>query len=68
MGVLLDLGVRYGHQLTAKILRVEAARPESPGRLIRFAGRLVGTAALYSSQGVAGVYVLSTLKEHRARG
>ncbi|MDT0479419.1 GNAT family N-acetyltransferase [Streptomyces doebereineriae] len=58
--------------LTAKILRIEAARPESPGRLTRFAarldGRIVGTAALYSSQGVAGVYVVSTLKEHRGRG
>lgn len=58
--------------LTAKILTVEAVRPESSPRLVRFAGwldgRLVGTAALYSSQGVAGVYVVSTVKERRGQG
>jgi GNAT superfamily N-acetyltransferase len=54
------------------IQKVESARPDGAETLTRIAGwldgRLVGTAALYTNYGVAGIYVVSTLKEFRGRG
>jgi GNAT superfamily N-acetyltransferase len=53
-------------------LRMEAAHPDAPQHLIRFAGwmdgRLVATSALLDSDGVAGIYVVATREPYRGRG
>ncbi|MFM9498973.1 GNAT family N-acetyltransferase [Streptomyces galilaeus] len=54
------------------LTRLESARPETSETLVRFSGyvdgRLVGTAALYHHEDIAGIYVVGTLKEFRGRG
>ncbi|MEU1371549.1 GNAT family N-acetyltransferase [Streptomyces sp. NPDC005803] len=54
------------------IERLESARSETSDILVRFSGyvdgRLVGTAALYHHEEIAGIYVVGTLKEYRGRG
>ncbi|WP_240197128.1 GNAT family N-acetyltransferase [Nonomuraea lactucae] len=55
-----------------QVVLAETRRPDKPGSLVRFAGRvngqLVGTAALLDRRGVAGVYVVTTSEEYRRRG
>ena len=52
-------------------LRAEAERVDA-GPVVRFAatveGRTVGTALLLTTHDVAGIYVVTTLPEHRRRG
>jgi ribosomal protein S18 acetylase RimI-like enzyme len=53
-------------------LAVERCRPDPPGTLVRFTGRvggtLAGTAALLDRHGVAGLYVITVRPEFRRRG
>lgn len=53
-------------------VRAEVARSAPDERLVRFAARLdgvvVGTAQLFVSDGVAGVYLVMTAAAHRRRG
>lgn len=62
-------GIQAPHE---DIARLEAARSETSDTLVRYSGyvdgRLVGTAALYQHEEIAGVYVVGTLKEYRGRG
>jgi GNAT superfamily N-acetyltransferase len=54
------------------VASLEEHRPDTTGEVVRFAGRIdgriVGTSMLLDSQGVAGVYVVTTLEELRGRG
>jgi len=54
------------------MVRVEAARLDPAGILVRLAGRMggriVGTAALHDRHGVAGVYAVSTARGFRRQG
>jgi ribosomal protein S18 acetylase RimI-like enzyme len=63
-------GVPAG-QLAAQ-LRLEQARPDPPGALVRYTGRvggtLAGTAALLDGHGVAGIYMVTVRPEFRRRG
>ncbi len=55
--------------LVAEAERRRAERQETFVRLVgRVDGQLVATAALLDLHGVAGIYVISTVVEHRARG
>ena len=58
-------------QLDAQ-LRLEQARPDPPGALVRYSGRvggtLAGTAALLDGHGVAGIYMVTVRPEFRRRG
>lgn len=65
-----SMGVAPG-QVEAS-LAMEAASPEAPEHLVRFAGRMdgriVGTSALLDRGGVGGVYLVSTDEAYRRRG
>ncbi|KPI14368.1 GCN5-related N-acetyltransferase [Actinobacteria bacterium OK006] len=62
-------GIQAGRE---DIVHLESTRSEASDTLVRFSGyvdgQLVGTAALYNHDEVAGIYVVSTLKEFRGRG
>lgn len=62
-------GTKAAHN---EIARLESVRTGTPDTLIRYSGhldgRIVGTAALFVTEDVAGVYVVSTLEEFRGRG
>ncbi|GAA0407416.1 MULTISPECIES: GNAT family N-acetyltransferase [Micromonospora] len=56
----------------ATVTELEIDRPAGRAELLRFVarldGRVVGTAATLISNGVAGIYVVSTVAEQRGRG
>jgi GNAT superfamily N-acetyltransferase len=56
----------------ADVSTLEVDRPDTTGEVVRLAGwldgQLVGTSMLLNSQGVAGVYVVTTRPEFRGRG
>jgi GNAT superfamily N-acetyltransferase len=55
-----------------EIARLESVRTGTPDTFIRYSGyldgQIVGTAALFATDDVAGVYVVSTLEGFRGRG
>ena len=69
---LLRPVVRRAEDALPAQLAVERCRPDPPGTLVRFTGRvggtLAGTAALLDRHGVAGLYVITVRPEFRRRG
>ncbi len=61
-----------GTRLFDGVVRCETRRPDAPGSLVRFAGRMdgrvVGSSVLLEAHGVAGIYVVTTAADHRRRG
>lgn len=54
------------------MLSAERGRTDAPGQLVRFAARIgekiVGTSQLFVHEGIAGIYLVSTHKDHRRLG